>query len=357
MLGDALQKMSSKSLLGNSASFVGGSNVWNGSRKEEALVRMVYQERRAAVLRGELLHGVNSLAAVQTAEEVSVIMRNSILRLALIFVAYVVVAVLVVQPVEEWSVEDCAYFAVVTLTTVGYGDLSPSTPTGKVLSMLLSVTGLLTVSAALNHLVNILVKERQRQELEEQLRQLEDDTTKMAANDMDAKPRPSTIDAAVAADGAAATTAAAAGAGIRREGALASWLRGVLPVAVAVWVLDAPSALIASARIRLARAMAAASERLRLRATAARVHAFMLAYLSPEAVQWLDRARRAAWWTFDASMPLLASISFMTLLGFCLEDWGFLDSVYFALISILTVGYVGTAHDPDSGRYLWLLHL
>lgn len=37
--------------------------------------------------------------------------------------------------VEQWSWLDSVYFCVVTLATVGYGDLSPSTPLGRLFAI------------------------------------------------------------------------------------------------------------------------------------------------------------------------------------------------------------------------------
>ena len=37
--------------------------------------------------------------------------------------------------VEGWSLLDSAYFAVVTIATVGYGDLTPETTLGKIFTI------------------------------------------------------------------------------------------------------------------------------------------------------------------------------------------------------------------------------
>ena len=46
------------------------------------------------------------------------------------------------RQVEGWGFLDSLYFSVVTLTTVGYGDLSPSTAAGKVFTILYIFVGL-----------------------------------------------------------------------------------------------------------------------------------------------------------------------------------------------------------------------
>ena len=43
---------------------------------------------------------------------------------------------------EGWSWLDSLYFSVVTLTTVGYGDLSPQTSVGKIFTMIYIILGL-----------------------------------------------------------------------------------------------------------------------------------------------------------------------------------------------------------------------
>lgn len=44
--------------------------------------------------------------------------------------------------VEGWGLLDSLYFSVITLTTVGYGDLAPTTADGKVFTMLYIFAGI-----------------------------------------------------------------------------------------------------------------------------------------------------------------------------------------------------------------------
>lgn len=72
------------------------------------------------------------------------------------------VGTLVYHELEDWDWIDSFYFSVVTLSTVGYGDLAPSTRASK----LFTVAYLLTGISLLGAVANEIVKRRQRHRLE-----------------------------------------------------------------------------------------------------------------------------------------------------------------------------------------------
>ena len=79
--------------------------------------------------------------------------------------------------IEGWNLLDSLYFSVVTLTTVGYGDLSPSTATSKSFTMFYIFVGLGIILAFVN-----AVAER-AMERSRKARDTRDDTTESSAED------------------------------------------------------------------------------------------------------------------------------------------------------------------------------
>ena len=51
---------------------------------------------------------------------------------------------------EGWSLVDAFYFSVTTLTTVGFGDLSPATTIGKLLTVVYIFSGLGLIAGFIN---------------------------------------------------------------------------------------------------------------------------------------------------------------------------------------------------------------
>ncbi len=59
--------------------------------------------------------------------------------------------------VEGWSVLDAAYFSVITMSTVGYGDVAPTTASGKVFTMVFTVAGIGIFVATITTVASIFV--------------------------------------------------------------------------------------------------------------------------------------------------------------------------------------------------------
>lgn len=55
---------------------------------------------------------------------------------------------------EGWSALDALYFTVVTLSTVGYGDVSPQSAAGKLFTIVFILIGVATLAMLLNGIVH-----------------------------------------------------------------------------------------------------------------------------------------------------------------------------------------------------------
>jgi len=63
----------------------------------------------------------------------------------LLVVSFIIVLIggtFIYHEVEGWSYLDSTYFMVITATTIGYGDLSPQTDLGKIITMIYSLVGI-----------------------------------------------------------------------------------------------------------------------------------------------------------------------------------------------------------------------
>ena len=63
-------------------------------------------------------------------------------RLVLSTLSILLTGTVVYHFAEGWSWLDSAYFSVITLTTVGYGDFSPETTMGKIFTIFYVLTGM-----------------------------------------------------------------------------------------------------------------------------------------------------------------------------------------------------------------------
>jgi hypothetical protein len=73
--------------------------------------------------------------------------------IALMTAALLAVGTTFYSNVEGWSVLDALYFSVITLATVGYGDLVPHTAAGKIFTMMYLMLGIGLIVAFADRLV------------------------------------------------------------------------------------------------------------------------------------------------------------------------------------------------------------
>ena len=81
---------------------------------------------------------------------------TSVFALILWLIGLLLIGMIFYHFAEGWSWLDSLYFCVITLSTVGYGDLDPTTPESKVFTMIYIFLGL----SVFVSFVNMLAKER-----------------------------------------------------------------------------------------------------------------------------------------------------------------------------------------------------
>ena len=69
-------------------------------------------------------------------------LRLRILIAIAFFIALIVAGSFVYKKLEGWSFIDSLYFTTMTITTVGYGDLTPTQPISKLFTVFYCITGI-----------------------------------------------------------------------------------------------------------------------------------------------------------------------------------------------------------------------
>lgn len=84
----------------------------------------------------------------------------------------IVLGTAVYVQVEGWSILDAAYFCVVALATIGFGDFAPTTTFGKLFTMAYIVVGLGILGTFFANLARISMQRAQILEQEQQTRSI-----------------------------------------------------------------------------------------------------------------------------------------------------------------------------------------
>ena len=76
----------------------------------------------------------------------------------LLALALIALATVFYRLVEGWTLLDSAYFSVVTIATVGYGDLAPHTALGKIFTILYIFAGIGIFVAAVTAIAQAVLR-------------------------------------------------------------------------------------------------------------------------------------------------------------------------------------------------------
>lgn len=83
-------------------------------------------------------------------------------RIFIISGLYIVLGASFYQWLEKWSIVDSYFFVVVTLSTVGYGNIVPETNAGKIFTIFYIIVGIGIFSALISDLVRRSRERRKR---------------------------------------------------------------------------------------------------------------------------------------------------------------------------------------------------
>lgn len=84
------------------------------------------------------------------------------LSIIMALVAIIVSGTVFFHFVEGWSWLDSYFFTVVTLSTVGYGELVPATPLGRIATTIFIFVGLGVFALAIQQFAHMHVKKREK---------------------------------------------------------------------------------------------------------------------------------------------------------------------------------------------------
>ncbi len=94
--------------------------------------------------------------------EVKQLHRSSLLPLLLPFVLLIIIGTVVYSILEDWTLFDSLYATIITITTVGYGDLSPQSQSGRIFAIFFTLIAIGLAGYAISSAAAILFETQQQ---------------------------------------------------------------------------------------------------------------------------------------------------------------------------------------------------
>ena len=104
------------------------------------------------------------------------------LPIILFFVAtvmLVIIGTIVLSIVQDWSLLDSFYMTLITITTVGFGEVHPLTPEGRFVTMMILIGGVITISVGVSIITRYVVERElgrvfRRRKMDKEIKNLKD---------------------------------------------------------------------------------------------------------------------------------------------------------------------------------------
>ena len=147
-------------------------DAMRGRDEEDPGVRSKRQELEEMVYIEEALENEEKTPIARARECAGRAFTAVYTNLWLAFVTYVILAIFGLQRLSAaWnepgfkSFVDCIYFIAITVTTVGYGDISPVTNAGKVFMIVFIIVGIALATILISKITNLIVEAKEATEI------------------------------------------------------------------------------------------------------------------------------------------------------------------------------------------------
>jgi len=135
----------------------------------ELAASMINNAKRPLVLAGQGIHIAKAQRELKAFIEKALFFVKAVWRgfrdaeteaLILLLAIVLGIGTLFYNQIEHWNLLDSLYFTVITLTTVGYGDLAPKTDIGKMFTIGYVFAGLILILGFINSIVKQTIENK-----------------------------------------------------------------------------------------------------------------------------------------------------------------------------------------------------
>lgn len=98
---------------------------------------------------------------IESLQKEHVTLRHQTQSLAIVAISVLVIGAIFFHHIEHWKWLDAFYFCTITLTTIGYGDLVPTTDAAKLFDMFYVLVGIGIIATFANLLIRSTMVRRQ----------------------------------------------------------------------------------------------------------------------------------------------------------------------------------------------------